>query len=163
MTQKRTILLVCTGNLCRSPMAVAVLRKLLQSNGREDNYNVRSAGTWTYGGSGPAALAAQAMEEMGLDISHHTSRHLNKDDVDQASLIIAMAREHKEAMGAEFPECSEKIFLLRELAGESGDVADPYGSDSLDLYRQCASEIGRLLRKAYPRVLELSGGHETDS
>ena len=161
MTQKGTILLVCTGNLCRSPMAVAILRELLRRDGREDSHEVRSAGTWTYGGSGPATLAAEAMEERGLDISEHRSRHLSSHDVEEATLIIAMAREHKEAMEAEFAEASEKIFLLRELAGESGDVPDPYGSDSLDLYRQCAAEISLLLQKAYSRILELSAEHQT--
>jgi protein-tyrosine-phosphatase len=161
MTQKGAILLVCTGNLCRSPMAVAILRELLRRDGQEDIYEVRSAGTWTYGGSGPASLAARAMEERGLDISEHRSRHLSSHDVEEATLVIAMGREHKEAMVAEFAESSEKIFLLSELAGESGDVADPYGSDSVDLYRQCASEISRLLQNAYPRILELSAEHET--
>jgi len=138
-------------------MAEAILKDLLRMDGRAGTYEVHSAGTWTLGGSGPSSLAAQVMDEMGLDISDHRSRHLGRDDVEEAALIIAMAREHKEALAAEFPGSSGKISLLRELAGESGDIADPYGSDSLDLYRECASEIRRLLKKAYPRILELAG------
>jgi len=156
MTHKRPTLLVCTGNLCRSPMAEAILKDLLRKDGREGTCEVRSAGTWTLGGSAPSSLAAQVMDEMGLDITDHRSRHLSRDDVEEAALIIAMAREHKEAMAAEFPGSTGRTFLLRELAGESGDIADPYGSDSLDLYRECASEIRRLLEKAYPRILELA-------
>ena len=160
MTEPTTILLVCTGNLCRSPMAEGILKDQLRRNGKENLYRVRSAGTWTQDGLSASALAVEAMEEMGLDISSHRTHHLNGDDVAQASLVIVMERAHKEALFTEFPAAARKIVLLSELAGEVYDIFDPYGSNSLLVYRRCASEIGRLLREKYAHLLELAGGEE---
>jgi protein-tyrosine-phosphatase len=96
------------------------------------------------------------MEEMGIDITNHRTHHLTAEDMAAASLVIVMARGHSEALRAEFPAAKHKIVLLSELAGEMHDVSDPYGSDSLELYRRCASEIDRLLRAGYPHLLELA-------
>jgi len=92
---------------------------------------------------------------MGIDIADHRTRHLTAQDMAAASLVIVMARSHSEALRAEFPQDRDMIVLLSELAGEMHDVSDPYGSDSLEAYRQCAGEIDRLLRAGYPRLLEL--------
>lgn len=151
-----TIVFVCTGNLCRSPMAEGIFRTLLQIDGKDDLYGARSAGTWTIDGQSASALAVQAMREMGLDITAHRTHHLINEDVNRASLVVVMGRDHKEALLAEIPQEREKIVLLSELAGESHDISDPYGSNSLQRYRECASEIERLLRKGYSRILELA-------
>ncbi len=156
MSERATILVICTGNFCRSPMAVAILENLLQQDRRDPVIHALSAGTWTRDGIAASPLAMEVMEERGLDISAHRSHHLSRQDVEQAALIVTMTRDHKEALLAEFPAAGKKTFLLSELAGENHDVADPYGSDSLTEYRLCASEISRLLRKSYPRLLELA-------
>jgi protein-tyrosine-phosphatase len=97
------------------------------------------------------------MEEAGLDITEHRTHHLTAQDVAAATLVIVMARGHSEALRAEFPEARDKIILLSELAGETHDLSDPYGSDSMEPYRQCEREIERLLRAGYPHLLELVG------
>jgi protein-tyrosine-phosphatase len=150
-----TILFVCAGNLCRSPMAEGTLKTMLRTDSHDTLCRVRSAGTWTQDGLGASPLAVEAMEEMGIDITDHRTHHLTAQDMAAASLVIVMARSHSEALRAEFPKARHKIVLLSELAGEMHDVSDPYSSDSLELYRQCASEIDRLLRASYPRLLEL--------
>lgn len=157
MTEPTTILFVCTGNLCRSPMAEGIFKDQLRRDGKDTLCQVRSAGTWTRDGLSASALAVEAMEEAGLDISSHRTHHLNGDDVAQASLVVVMARAHKEALLTEFPTAARKTLLLSELAGEVYDIFDPYGSDSLLVYRRCASEIENLLREGYARLLELSG------
>ena len=95
------------------------------------------------------------MHELGLDISGHRSHSLTAEDVAHAQLIIVMTQDHKDALLAEFPEAGQKILLLTELAGEKHDIFDPYGSNSRQLYRQCASEIDRLLDEGHPRLLGL--------
>lgn len=156
MTGQGTILLVCTGNFCRSPMAAAILEDLLREYGRGTAFEVRSAGTWTRDGLGASPLAIEAMAERGLDISTHRSHHLSPQDVEQATLIITMTRDQKEALVAEFRGAADKTLLLSELAGEKHDLADPSGSDSLIVHRECASEIDRLLRSGYPCLVRLT-------
>jgi hypothetical protein len=95
------------------------------------------------------------MAEKGLDIASHLSHLLSPQDVEEAALIITMGDEHKEALLAEFPSARDRTYLLSELAGEKHDISDPYGSDSLMLYRDCANEIGRLLGIGYSRLLQL--------
>ncbi len=138
-------------------MAEGIFRTLLQIDGKDSLYGARSAGTWTMDGQSASALAVQAMKELGIDIAAHRTHHLTHEDVDRASLVVVMGRDHKEALSAELPEKRKKIVLLSELAGEGHDISDPYGSDSLQLYRECAWEIDRLLRKGYRRLLELVG------
>jgi protein-tyrosine-phosphatase len=161
MTDQRLILVVCTGNLCRSPMAEAFLGDLLRKQGKDAMYMVRSAGTWTHDGLSVSALAVQAMAEKGLDIAGHRSHLVSPQDVEKAALIITMGDEHKEALLAEFPGARDRTFLLSELAGEKHDISDPYGSDSLILYRDCANEIGRLLGIGYSRLVQLLEGPGT--
>jgi len=88
MSHPKTILFVCTGNLCRSPMAAALLRRRLAEDGRADAFRVRSAGTWALDGSPAAPYARQVMAERGLDISDHRAHELTAQDVAEADLIL---------------------------------------------------------------------------
>ncbi len=154
-----TILFVCTGNFCRSPMAEAILKDLLRQDGKESLYHVRSAGTWTRDGLSASPLALQVMKELGLDISTHRSHHLTPQDIDGASLIIVMTQDQKEALVVEFPQAREKSYLLSEMADDRYDIDDPSGSNSLALHRTCAHEISELLEKGYSYILELAARH----
>ncbi len=156
MTSTRTILLVCTGNMCRSPMAEAILKDQLHRDRKDHLYRVHSAGTWTIDGRGASRLAIEAMQEAGLDLTGHRTHHLTSEDVRQAALILVMTQDHKESLLAEFPEVDQRTLLLSELVGNRYDILDPYGSDTLELYRECAHEIESLLRRGYDRILELA-------
>ena len=157
---KKRLLFVCTGNLCRSPMAVGFTKELLKARGREEEYEVTSAGTWAVEDHPPAPLAVEVMAERGVDISSHRSHRLTPRDMEDADLVVVMTQGHKEALALEFTQAKEKIYLLAELAGKSHDIEDPYGTESLELYQQCADEIEELLREGYPRLIELLEGQE---
>lgn len=136
-------------------MAVGFTKELLKARGREEEYEVTSAGTWAVEDHPPAPLAVEVMAERGVDISSHRSHRLTPRDMEDADLVVVMTQDHKEALALEFTQAKEKIYLLAELAGKSHDIEDPYGTESLELYQQCADEIEELLREGYPRLIEL--------
>ena len=136
-------------------MAVGFMKELLKAQGHEEEYEVTSAGTWTVGDHPPAPLAVEVMGERDVDISSHRSHRLTPQDMEDADLVVVMTQGHKEALAMEFPQARGKIHMLSELVSETYDIEDPYGTESLELYQQCADEIEELLREGYPRLIEL--------
>lgn len=141
-------------------MAVGFTKELLKAQGREE-YEVTSAGTWTVEDHPPAPLAVEVMAERGVDISSHRSHRLTQKDIEDADLVVVMAQGQKEVLSLEFPQERSKIYLLSELAGGNSDIEDPYGTDSLELYRECAEQIEELLRDGYERLIERLEGKES--
>jgi protein-tyrosine-phosphatase len=147
-----TVLFVCTGNICRSPMAAAILRHLLAERGVE-NLDVRSAGTAPWDGAPASEGSYLVALEHGLDLSSHRSRQLTTDIVADADLILGMSPSHVERavrLGGE-----GKTFLLGEYAGEPADeaeVIDPFGG-ALEEYRATYDRLVTLLEAALPRLL----------
>jgi len=152
----KTILLVCTGNICRSPMAAGFLRKKLRQEGLEGKYRVRSAGVWALENQPPSAFACQVLAEWGIDISGHRSHNLTLEDMEEADLILTMGQGQAEAIRMEFPQHAPKVYPLSEMAEKHYDIYDPYGG-SLQEYRQCAREIEKLINEGFPRIMELVG------
>jgi len=152
----KTILFVCTGNVCRSPMAAGFLREKLRKAGLEGEYRVRSAGLWALEDQPPSAYARRVMAERGIDISDHRGRDLTPEDVEEADLILTMERGQAEAISAEFPQHAHKVYLLSEMAGQQYDIRDPYGGPAYE-YRQCANELEKLIEEGYSRIMELVG------
>jgi protein arginine phosphatase len=105
---------VCTGNLCRSPMAEGLFRMALHDR-RCTEVEVASAGTWAYVGSPATSEAAQVVAQRGADISEHRSRPLSKDEVDAADLVVVMTSVHKKEILDVAPAARDKMFLLKEL------------------------------------------------
>jgi len=147
-----TILIVCTGNICRSPMAVAILQHLLQARGIDD-VAVRSAGTAPWDGA-PASEGSYLVSlEHGLDLSSHRARQLTTDIVADARLILGMSASHVERaiqLGGE-----GKSFLLGAYAGEpaeDAEVPDPFGGD-IEEYRATYDRLVSLFEAALPRLI----------
>ena len=138
----RTIMFVCTGNVCRSPMAEYLLRHRLP---RGSEWAVCSAGTSTGFGMPASLFAATALDEERIDLSPHQSRPLTRELVDAASLIVVMTSRHRDFIKATYPDAAEKIFMLKSFDPiGGGDVDDPIGL-TLETYRQIRDEIDRAL------------------
>jgi protein-tyrosine phosphatase len=143
------ILVVCTGNTCRSPLAEALLRSALQPLG---NVTVTSAGTGAWEGA-PASEGAYLVGlENGLDLSAHRATMLTRELVASADLILTMSRHHA-ARVADLGGAG-RVHLLGEFAGRSGpeaEVTDPFGGD-LDEYREAYAELAELAAGAAARL-----------
>jgi glycine hydroxymethyltransferase len=137
----KTILFVCTGNVCRSPMAEGLFRHA--TAGRND-FRVLSAGIGAVDGQPPSPFAVQAMREIGIDISHQRSRRLTAEDVEKADYIFGMTHSHVDTVTLLYPQAAEKTFLLREfddtLDPFEKDISDPIGG-SYEVYVNCRDQI----------------------
>ncbi len=137
----KTILFLCTGNVCRSPMAEGLFRHAVQGRGE---FRILSAGLGAVDGQAPTNHSVQAMKEVGIDISWQRSRALTAELVRSADLILGMTHSHTETVALLYPKAAEKTFLLREfdetLEDYEKDISDPIGS-SYHVYLDCRDQI----------------------
>lgn len=146
---KKKILLVCSGNTYRSPMAKVILEQKLKELGKLDRFNIDSAASSGIGAVKVADNARKAIKKIyGEDLlANHWAKYLSADGIEQADLILAMTGAFKEGL----PQ--EKSYTLKEYAGSSGDILDPYGGN-LESYLECAREISDII----DRILEKRDG-----
>ncbi|HEX2088412.1 MAG TPA: hypothetical protein VHI54_00560 [Actinomycetota bacterium] len=109
-----TILVVCTGNICRSPIAEGFLRQLLQDRGI-DGVSVESAGVSGLRGYPADPEAVRATAEQGVDISRHRARRVNPKMIAAADLVLAMTAQQRDTVARQVPEAASRTFTLKEL------------------------------------------------
>lgn len=125
------ILFVCTGNLCRSPMAEMLLRDRLKEKNM-NNIVVSSAGVMTYDGSPISQYSKRVLSENDIEVdSNFRSHQLAFEDVVENDLILAMTLSHKIQILRKFPLSAKKVYTLSEFVepGSKIDVDDPYGEN----------------------------------
>jgi RpiB/LacA/LacB family sugar-phosphate isomerase len=137
----KTILFLCTGNVCRSPMAEGLFRHAVKGRGE---FRVLSAGLGAMDGQPPTHFSVQAMREIGLDINHQRSRALTAEMVRGADYIFGMTHSHVDTVALLYPQQAEKTFLLREfddtLEPYEKDISDPIGGP-YEIYVECRNQI----------------------
>jgi glycine hydroxymethyltransferase len=137
----KTILFICTGNICRSPMAEGLFRHATRGS---NDYQAFSAGVGAVDGQPPSINAVRALRELGIDIAHQRSRMLDPDLVAKADYIFGMTHSHVDTVNLLFPHAAEKTFLLREfdetLDEFEKDISDPIGG-SFETYAYTRDQI----------------------
>jgi tRNA threonylcarbamoyl adenosine modification protein (Sua5/YciO/YrdC/YwlC family) len=138
------ILLVCTGNTCRSPMAEVMARRMIAERLgykpcelADHGVLVMSAGLSAMSGARPSPEAVSVMSKMGLQLADHESQLLTDHLVRQADLIWTMTASHRQAITARWPEAAARTAVLGR---NQSDIADPIGGP-LEYYEKCAQQI----------------------
>jgi protein-tyrosine-phosphatase len=150
------ILFICSGNVCRSPMAEALMRTYVPER-LKNKVKIVSAGTLGIYGDLASAEAVQVMQEKKIDLRDHVSRGISKELIDASHIIFVMSRDHLEFMQHYFPLIVEKIFLLRRFAvpalGKKEDsIQDPMGFE-VEYYRKTRDVIDFEIKRILPHLI----------
>ncbi len=146
------ILFVCTGNTCRSPLAEAIVKRMVSDAGRTD-IDVASAGVQAWNGSPATNEALLVGLERNLDLSDHRSRLLTPEIAGASDLILAMSESHVAHVKKLNPHA--RVHLLAGFAsfdGKNLPIQDPFGGD-LAAYRETADELERELAGLLDRIV----------
>ncbi|MEO6847499.1 MAG: serine hydroxymethyltransferase [Chthoniobacterales bacterium] len=142
----KTVLFICTGNVCRSPMAEAIFKKMVRGR---SGMKVLSAGVSAFPGQPASPDAVTVLREEGIDLSAFRSQPVTEELVEDATWIFVMTNEHRRLLELYFPEIEEKIHLIREFESGEKDVPDPIG-----MGRATYLECKQTLKSALKKVLE---------
>ena len=131
---EKSVLFVCTGNTCRSPLAEAWFNKRAADCGLSC-WRGKSAGLFASAGSPASENSRLAAAEQGCDLENFRSQMLTRSLIEEAALIIGVTNDHCRKIVSAVPEASGKCHALLEFS-TGGGVSDPYGG-TLEVYRQC--------------------------
>jgi protein-tyrosine-phosphatase len=151
------LLVVCTGNICRSPMAEGLLAARLAAAGLT-GWAVQSRGVHAVVGCPATAEAVRALAELGLDIRGHRGRLLTARDARAAELILTLEEWHRDSIRSRLPGEAEKVQLLTHYraAQPDQDIADPYGRP-YSVYAACRDEIAEAVEALVGHLRSRSG------
>jgi L-threonylcarbamoyladenylate synthase len=142
------LIFVCSGNTCRSPMAAAVARdilsrelKLSPADLEAAGIHIGSAGTMAASGMPATPQGVQALAGLGIDLSSHRSRPLERGLVDTADHIVVMSENHRRLILSIQPSARDRVQML----DPDGDIEDPIGSDTA-VYRKLAERMRPLIK-----------------
>lgn len=141
---RKRILVVCTGNSCRSPMAEGWLKDQVRRKGLSDQIEIFSCGVAARTGAGATSEAIYVMKNNEVDISEHKASLCSKKDVLDADLIIAMSPQHSQFIYGMVPSAKDKI--------KTFDIEDPIGM-SMQVYQQVAGKIEQKLKEIWPIII----------
>lgn len=141
------IMFICTGNICRSAMAHAMLEKRAKEENKD--IEVYSCGVFAENGDVPTYEGIDVMREYGIDLSNHRATNIRNSNIKDMDIILCATSSHKNNVISMYPELKEKVYTMKEYAGYDKrdiDIKDPWGY-GIAIYRMCASEIEDCINK----------------
>lgn len=145
------ITFICTGNICRSPFAEHLLKKISDEKGY--NYSITSMGTINKSGFKAPSDAVSAAKEFSIDLSTHESRPMNANELLKSDYIFVLDRTHREYIKTYYPMLQDRVFLLASYKKKglfvSQDVKDPFKKD-IKVFRKVYSEINSHINRILP-------------
>ncbi len=157
MSEPGLILTVCTANICRSPMASALLEHALRAQPDPlKSLRILSAGVAARDGEKVSANSVETMQKVGLDIAGHTSQRLTPDLVTEALAIYVMTESHRAMINLMFDPPPRNVFLFREFMPRQADkeIPDPYGGP-LKHYEACRDEMVEAIPSLVAHIQDL--------
>ena len=155
----KNILFVCTGNTCRSPLAVGIAKKLVSQN----DYDVSSAGSAAADGAPASPLAVEVASAKAIDLTDHQSRLLSRTLVRDADLIVAMASGHRDTVGVIEPSALAYTYLLSDFCEDvEGDIVDPIGMGK-EVYEASFSVVVKCVEAMQKKIETFDGWKTVDS
>lgn len=133
----KQVLIVCTANICRSPMVAELLTQRLDTAGLGDQVMVRSAGTFAQAGKPAWEPVRELMAARGVDLQRHRSQPVSYDMVQSVDLIIVMEERHRQSIFYLEPRALHKVFLLSEMAGDADPLWDVMGRPIEEVSQVC--------------------------
>jgi len=156
----KSILLVCSGNYCRSPLAEGLARLRLKQAGYGGEFVVHSAGTLPeYEGQPSAPLIQEVLREIGAEGQSSPPHQITPTEIEQANVIFGVAQEHLDWIAQHYPAAASRTFLLSDLIGETWDVNDP-GVQELGALRECRDSIDRVVSAGLREMIRRARGDE---
>jgi len=149
-----TVLFVCSGNTCRSPMAEMILKHLLKEKGLLQKIKVYSAGVHAFDDGDMSEHAKTVLAKYDIDAADFSVKRLDAEHVEKADLVLCVTKGHVAAVRAFFPKVMEKVHLLGSFASDGIDVSDPFGMGVKE-YEECFWQLKDLIEKALPKIISL--------
>lgn len=143
MSQPGPIVVVCTANICRSPMAAALLQHALAAQPEPLNLvKVISAGVAARTGEPVSENSVLALKKVGLDVSQHRAQPLTQRMLDEALAVLCMTESHRAMIAVQAEPVPRNLFLFRQFIPGDGDkeIGDPYGGP-LKVYESARDEM----------------------
>ena len=154
------ILVVCTGNTCRSPMAQELLDDAVdRSSNLRGKVKCKSAGTFACEDAEATPEAMEVMEDMGFSLEKHKARQFTEELAEKYDLLLAMGPEVFEQMEALAPDYVDKMHTIigyangidGDVTGDEYSIIDPFDED-VDEYRACANQLKEVCEKLVERL-----------